>query len=357
MPTPTSLPKSLCLCKNLTYFEIQGVPGSGGLTGRLPSCLQDLSELQTLILRVNNLEGTVGSLPWKSLQTLDLSQNKLGGPLPKITDAPNLDFVDLTRNAFSRLPGLENCPLLTKFKAPDNRISETLEDILPVPKSARFTDADVGKDLTITGDHVKIDGQLYLAYWGDNQHDDCTGKIRSVEEKWKGKVRLEDGKEIENPAWVYKLNFLDLSNNAIHGTIPEDMLSRVPKLWSLELEHNQISGTIPEQVACGKGCCVDRRCKIDTQCSDSNTDVFDALKKYEAKNKNHEVEVSYDRTKACEKLERYCGEEQLEIGEIVRMHCRKMCGTTLQELRIRSNRLRSPLPQCLGGDQEFQECN
>jgi hypothetical protein len=63
-----------------------------------------------------------------------------------------------------------------------------------------FTNADVGKEVRIKGDYVEIGGQERTVIWRDAKHHDCSGTIKSVEEKYKGKVQLEDGQEFENGA-------------------------------------------------------------------------------------------------------------------------------------------------------------
>ena len=63
-----------------------------------------------------------------------------------------------------------------------------------------FTNADIGKTVSIKGDDVKIDDVSRSIAWGDAKHHDCTGTIKSVEEKPKGKVQLTDKQEFENGA-------------------------------------------------------------------------------------------------------------------------------------------------------------
>lgn len=65
-----------------------------------------------------------------------------------------------------------------------------------------FTEKDVGKGVNIQGDNVWIDGQRRIVLWQNAAHYDCSGKIQTVsvsECKEKGKVRLEDGQEFDNP--------------------------------------------------------------------------------------------------------------------------------------------------------------
>ena len=56
---------------------------------------------------------------------------------------------------------------------------------------AAFTNADVGKEMSIKGDTVKIDGKPRHVSWRDTKHHDRSGKITSVEEKYKGREREE----------------------------------------------------------------------------------------------------------------------------------------------------------------------
>ena len=70
---------------------------------------------------------------------------------------------------------------------------------------AAFSPADVGKMVTIQGDHVKVDGQKRFVEWSQAAHSDCSGEIESVD----GKVRLESGEEFENPETSFESEFHD----------------------------------------------------------------------------------------------------------------------------------------------------
>ena len=61
-----------------------------------------------------------------------------------------------------------------------------------------FTKSDVGKTVSIKGDAVEIGGYPRYIAWSDAKHHDVFGKIKSVEEMFKGKVQLGDGQELEN---------------------------------------------------------------------------------------------------------------------------------------------------------------
>ena len=67
-----------------------------------------------------------------------------------------------------------------------------------------FTRTDVGKEVSIKRDVLHIDGEPRYVSWKDARHQDCSGKIKSVEEIFKGKVQLENEQEFENGEGINK---------------------------------------------------------------------------------------------------------------------------------------------------------
>ena len=65
---------------------------------------------------------------------------------------------------------------------------------------AAFSNRDMGKAVSITGNVVFVDGNVRKVNWGAAKHHDLTGTIKSVDPKYKGRVGLEDGQEFDNPA-------------------------------------------------------------------------------------------------------------------------------------------------------------
>ena len=76
-----------------------------------------------------------------------------------------------------------------------------------LPQTA-FSNTDVGKTVSIAGDDVIVDGRVRKVKWHDVKHHNLNGKIKSVNPTYKGKVELEDGQEIENPARTPVRNLL-----------------------------------------------------------------------------------------------------------------------------------------------------
>ena len=84
--------------------------------------------------------------------------------------------------------------------------------------------------MSIQGDDVWIDGQPRVVVWDDAAHSDCTGTIIDVESVKKGKVRLENGAEFENPKAI---------NCADRSQTKQENLRYRKKAWpccSLEVE-------------------------------------------------------------------------------------------------------------------------
>ena len=68
-------------------------------------------------------------------------------------------------------------------------------------------ESDKGRIVEIKGDKMKVDGIAWTVCWGDTKdpesyakHADCAGKIETVEPRFKGKVKLNNGLDFENPA-------------------------------------------------------------------------------------------------------------------------------------------------------------
>ena len=80
------------------------------------------------------------------------------------------------------------------------RARQRVEQQFMVLEETAFSSADRNKTVEIKDDEVKVDGVVRTVQWGDAKHADCTGKILSVDTKLKGKVKLVDGSEFENPA-------------------------------------------------------------------------------------------------------------------------------------------------------------
>ena len=181
--------------------------------------------------------------------------------------ANDIRFLSLARNQIEELAGVfDKLKYLTVLDLSGNKIKELPLQVFSKPA---FTNADIGKEVSIEGDSVKIGGKPRDVKWIDAKHSDCSGKITSVEEKYKGRVRLEDGQEFENGSGkVVQLKKLMLNDNQIkelclgvfnelaHLTELTLMNNQLKELWKgvfdvltqltlLWLDNNEIEGLVP----------------------------------------------------------------------------------------------------------------
>ena len=76
----------------------------------------------------------------------------------------------------------------------------------------KFARGDAGKVVEIKSGAVTVDGIKRHVDWCESAHPDCCGKIKSVETRVKGHVKLEDGSFFENCAI---LSIDELSTSAL----------------------------------------------------------------------------------------------------------------------------------------------
>jgi hypothetical protein len=90
-----------CDAGNTTVLELK--LKNNNLSGKIPVDLSDLSNLKTLVLSGNSLNGPPPDLGrLVKLSVLDLGNNQLSGPIPSwIAKLGNLKILDLSRNRFS----------------------------------------------------------------------------------------------------------------------------------------------------------------------------------------------------------------------------------------------------------------
>lgn len=224
---PTTIPTSSTwekLANNLETLEFRSNPGLIGEVTNL-GCLRNL---RSLVLLEN---GQTGQLPttlgdFVNLQKLVISGNSLRGQIPdSLGGLTKLIIVDLNRNSLSgQLP-------LT-FGG--------LTSLLKLDLSHNFLGGDIPEEI----------GNLKnLSVLDLSNNNFSGGLIRSFHDM----VSLEElvlsnnpiGRELNVVQWgnLQKLQFLDLSNMALIGNIPES-LAKVKRLRYIGLKNNNLSGSV-----------------------------------------------------------------------------------------------------------------
>ncbi|KAG5626134.1 hypothetical protein H5410_011352 [Solanum commersonii] len=214
---------------SLTYIEIRKC----AFGSKLPTWLKTQKQLHTNILSNGSVSDSI--LPWlwtmcSQLQFLDLSDNEIGGNLPRLVNFPSsqiwtADFyssysdgvaVDLSSNSFHGLLSL--WPNVTHLNLANNLFS----GLIPI---------NIG--------HVMTKLQVL-----DLSGNTFTGSIPYSITRVKQLMRLDlsdnhfSGKI---PDWWVDL----LSRNNLFGELPKS-LSNCKSLLTLDIGENKFSGTIPE---------------------------------------------------------------------------------------------------------------
>jgi len=265
--------------KALTKLESLEIENNDGLTGRLPSVLQQMTSLKNVMLQFCNIEGEIptwiGELT--NLQSLGLGGNALDGTLPStLSSLTRLQLLGLDRNqlygnidVFSEMQGLkaiyvdsnfltgsispewiDSFPLLEELDLSDNVIS----GILPTS----FFDSSSRVNLQV----VDLHGNQLVGDIPMPMTDNTAMQFLSLHEN-----KLENA--VPDLTKLKSLQHLDLSDNRLTGILPQSlgMMSnlhylftgnnnfdegRIP-LWLLELtnlrelsmKENQLTGVIP----------------------------------------------------------------------------------------------------------------
>ncbi|GMH25091.1 hypothetical protein Nepgr_026934 [Nepenthes gracilis] len=212
-------PRLFVECPNLTYVDLS----ENNLTGFLPDTLlssstsasSDGSKLQFLDLSSNKISGPVSDMridsSWcNSLIELDLSQNQLSGSIPlSLSNCSNLKRLNLSNN------------LLTG-EIPQRLFFGKLKSIERLDLSHNYLTSSVPSEL---GDACGSLIELRLAY------NNLTGSIPTT---------------LFSCSW---LQVLDSANNNLSGPFPDSILHSMGSIETLMLSNNAISGPFPASIS------------------------------------------------------------------------------------------------------------
>ncbi|THG14103.1 hypothetical protein TEA_009361 [Camellia sinensis var. sinensis] len=208
---------------NLTGLDLS----SNRLSGPIPSSIGQLTNLTGLDLSSNRLSGpipsSIGQLT--NLTGLDLSSNRLSGPIPSsIGQLTNLTGLDLSSNRLSGpIPSsIGQLTNLTWLDLSSNRLSG------PIPSSIGQLTNLTGLDLSsnrLTGPIPSEIGKLKRLVWMDLSVNNLQGLIPA-----------ERGH-------MTQLAHLNLSHNNLSGEVPYSLCY----IKGLDLSYNRLTGQIPQQ--------------------------------------------------------------------------------------------------------------
>ncbi|CAL4951778.1 unnamed protein product [Urochloa decumbens] len=226
--------------------------------GAIPSCLiQDANSLKVLNLRENQLYGELPRYITENctLEMLDLSGNRIEGRLPKsLASCKMLEVLDIGNNEIgdsfpcwmSTLPKLQ--VLVLKY----NKFFGQIEPSVATDKitcefpSVRILDlASNNFSGTLTEEWFSTLMAMMIANTNETLVMEYTGYQGELYQV--ATVLTYKGSEVPFEKILRTLAFLDVSNNALQGRIPEN-IGELVLLLVVNMSHNSFTGPIPPQL-------------------------------------------------------------------------------------------------------------
>ncbi|XP_027359027.1 receptor-like protein EIX2 [Abrus precatorius] len=271
----SSMLKSMCQLKSLylTENKLRGEPfGQRELSGcntydleglyltdnefsdQLPSWLGQLENLKNLDLSSNFFHGTIpfslGKL--SKLRYLYLSNNKLDGTLPEsLGKLENLQYLDLSNNSFigliphsfNQLKNLESLDLSSNKLDRMISVGKEWSSIMPRLGFLNLSNNQISGSLSKYNVHIMPNLRSLIL---ESNH--ISGSIPiSLCQTIIGYLDLSKNNlsgEILN-CWNHNLFHLNLANNQINGSLPENIGHIMPQMTNLLLGNNLVTGSIP----------------------------------------------------------------------------------------------------------------
>ncbi|XP_057485938.1 receptor-like protein 6 [Actinidia eriantha] len=243
-----TIPSTIGELQNLNVLDLS----YNSLNGTIPSWLLNLPSLYYLFLRGNELTGQINEFPQKSpLKIINLSGNKLYGPIPQsVSKLSNLSYLDLSSNNLSGVVELKmfsNLKLLNGLHLSDNNISIRSNINISFPSITSFMMSS-----------CKIDEFPSFLRTSMNleELDLSNNKIHGTVPEWiTGKASLRYLNlsknfltSIERFPLGEKLETLDLHSNLLQGRLPIPP----PSTWYFSISQNKLSGEIPSSICNAK---------------------------------------------------------------------------------------------------------
>ncbi|GLJ40876.1 hypothetical protein SUGI_0845600 [Cryptomeria japonica] len=233
------------------------------LTGKIPSSLARLGSLSSLSLNDNFLEGTIPEslCNMSKLWYLNLSRNSLSDPLPaSLANSTALLSLDLSHNKFNlgRIPDWISAKEMTDVHLAGCGIAGRLSDWKP-SMTSMFTSIDLSDNI-LTGEiggvfanmsrleRILLSNNYLKSNLSEMSFPQVIGTVDLHSNQLYGSFRkiLDDiSGACSSPGGC--LDYLDLSDNLISGSIP-DLVDGERRVKDLILSNNQLSGSIPPSI-------------------------------------------------------------------------------------------------------------
>ncbi|KAM0855543.1 hypothetical protein ACQ4PT_049703 [Festuca glaucescens] len=219
------------------------------ITGKLPASLEQSKMLTTLIMRANQLEGSIPDLP-TSIQKLDLSHNNLSGLLPQSFGNKELYYLSLSHNYISGVITTDLCNMISVelIDLSNNNLSGELPNCWH--KNSKLYAIDFSSN-NFWGEVPATVGSLSSLMSLHLSKNSLSGMLPTSLQSCNMLMFLglaENNLSGSIPKWIgdnlQYLILVSLGSNEFSGEIPEE-LSKLPALHYLDLSNNKLSGPVP----------------------------------------------------------------------------------------------------------------
>ncbi|XP_027923617.1 receptor-like protein Cf-9 homolog [Vigna unguiculata] len=245
------LPSTLSNLQHLTLLDLSG----NKFSGQIPDVFVGLTKLSSLDLSNNNFEGKIpSSLPDKisgfsSLVSLSFDNNLLNGSIPSwCLSLPSLKYLSMSENKFTGLIGANLSYSLETLQLSYNKLQGKVPALLYLYLSNNKIDGRVPHWLP------KITS-LYLLDLSHNQLEQSLDQF-----SWNQQLQYLDfsfnkisGVISSSICNASSIQYINLSHNMLTGTIPQCLANSSSYLEVLDLQQNKLHGTLPSRFSknCG----------------------------------------------------------------------------------------------------------
>ncbi|VAH25218.1 receptor-like protein 15 [Triticum aestivum] len=219
--------------RKLKYLNLS----DNSFIGNIPESVSNLVSLEVINLKRNNMSGSLQNIGLKNLQNLrelHLGSNRLNGSLPASLFAlPCLEYLDLSENLFEGhipISSTWNCSsLLQTIRLSGNKLSGKI-DFFWLRYCTELKEIDLSRntDLVVL---VKMHGWVPKFELRTLMLSSCN----------------LDKSMITEPHFLHTqhhLQFLDLSNNNLRGSMPNFLFTKEATLVYLDLSSNSLVGSL-----------------------------------------------------------------------------------------------------------------
>ncbi|XP_059070465.1 receptor-like protein 35 [Cryptomeria japonica] len=246
------IPPSLCLLTRLRVLDLS----NNSFSGSIPSCLGNISSLSYLSLPRNLLSGSIpaslGSL--SMLRKLDLGGNRLSGSIPdSLGSLSLLKELLISNNQLSgTIPSsLVHLSSLTILHGNGNRFNETISSSSLPPSVV---------DLSLSLNHYQTISESFFHKLTGLNYLYLSSCVLNISATWIPSFQLSKLYLVscmiggEFPPWIstqFSLQYLEISNASLVGVFPSWLWETSSMLIYLNLSRNQLQGSLSSNNSTG----------------------------------------------------------------------------------------------------------